>query len=140
MENRNKALFIDIFNILIRCDKVYPRVISEIRFSKKILDKIDEYHKKGYFICLVNDMSNNYIFDKRFHDKIINVVLYEIQKEFNKANCNVIYYSTSDKFFDYPNPGGIYNYCIENDVILADSIYLTNNDVAKSLSSTGDIL
>lgn len=135
----NKCIFIDIFNVLIntKSNKNYPIVIADWEFNDKILKYIKS--KKDYEICVVNNFDNNFIFNKSFHDKLINFITDKLEKILKKPVIS-IYYKSSDSFFNYPNPGGIYNVAIEYDLFLNNCEYISKNDKASSFSSIGLII
>lgn len=135
----NKVLFIDIFNCLIktRSHKKYPLHNLDWVFNDSILNFIKDNEIEN--VCIISNMSNTLIFNKRKHEELINFVQDRLIQSI-KVNTESIYYNNSDKFFDYPNPGGIYNFAIENDVYLNEAIYMTENQTSSLLSSIGKII
>lgn len=130
--HKNKVLFIDAIGCLIFTtdNSKIPKYKSAWRFNDSALEKIKYYFDKDYTICIISNVNVNSIVRPKFYEETFDLIIKELCKIFPKIPILTIYYKNADNYFKYPNPGGIFNFCIENDVALEQSLYYTKNDEA----------
>ena len=133
----NKAIFIDIDTCLIQTisGKSNPVLLTDWVFRKLIVNYLNKH--KSYKVCLIADKPYTLIVRKSFYSKYLELIVTKFKKNINK-DVEIIYYKSSDAYFHYPYPGGILNYAIENNIDLYNSIYITDNIRARTLSCIGN--
>tara|TARA_R110000772_G_C13310328_1_gene440544 strand:+ start:61973 stop:62419 length:447 start_codon:yes stop_codon:yes gene_type:complete len=136
MVKLNTCFFIDIENCLIstRSGKDKPIALADWSFNDVVLEYINS--QDFDFICLVSDRPISDIANKRRYEQLIDFIQEQLAKGF-KIPVKTIYYNVADGYFNYPCPGGIFSFAIENDVNLANSVYVSEDTRAAHLSSVG---
>ena len=132
-----EIFFIDIETCLIKTKsgRKYPEDNYDWRFNDEVL----EYIKHNNFdrVCLIADRPQGLISRQLIYNGLLKMIHENITKILTKVSVDVVYYPTGDSYFKYPYPGGILNYAIENDVNLAMSTYVTDNEKASRLATVG---
>ena len=133
----SKAIFVDVETCLIKTKSGRKQRlgITDWVFNDYIIDFTLRNKFTNFYI--VADKPFVFIIDKAKYVKFLNLVQEQLYKIFKSKDIqvNIVFYnSASDEYFHYPNPGGIFNYCIEDNINLYESYYISDNDRAKGLS------
>lgn len=132
----NKCIFVDIEECLISTisGKKYPLTVFDWRFNDEVIEFINNNPINQ--VCIIGNRNPNNLNNYKRYDNLIKAVQDKLGKII-KNPLYSIFYNTADKFFQYPYPGGILTISIDNDILLRESIYITNNEAAFSHSSIG---
>mgnify|MGYP003647648495 CR=1 FL=1 len=126
MVHLNSCFFIDIESCLIRVKsgKAFPLSNSDWIFNDEVISHIkDTQYSK---VCLIADRRYASISNLRRYERLIDFIKEQLYKILN-ITTQVIFYKGNDGYFNYPFPGGVLSFVIDNDINLAKSIYVTNN-------------
>lgn len=133
MVNLNSCFFIDIESCLIktRSKKTYPLHQQDWYFVDAVIThiKAKDYKK----VCLIADRGLSNISNQRRYETLIDFIKEQLFKIL-KIPTQVIFYKGKDEYFNYPFPGGVLSFTIDNDIDLSKSLYVTNNTKAFNLS------
>jgi len=129
----NSCFFIDINTCLIttKSGNSYPLSLKDWVFNDVVISHIkDSQYKK---VCLIADRGITEIANIRRYEHLIDFIKEQLFKILDFP-IEVIFHHSKDGYFNYPFPGGILSFVIENDIDLMRSIYVTDNRKAFNLS------
>ena len=129
----NRCFFIDIESCLIRTKsgKSFPIVDVDWVFNDHVLTHIKE---QGYTkVCLIADRGLTSIANIQRYERLIDFIREQLFKIL-KVPTQIIFYKGKDEYFNYPYPGGILSFVIDNDIDLSTSVYVTNESRAFNYS------
>lgn len=145
MKELNKYFFIDIEECLVSSINKKSRIIgiTDWKFNDFVLNYLIK--KEINHICIVANRPNYLIINRKTYERFIYFVQEQLIKIINKGidnrkrkvYINVLYNNTKDSYCNYPNPGNIFNFCIEHDVDLSESTYLSSDDYVLEKSCVG---
>lgn len=130
----NKALFIILDGTLIttQSGKSFPLHSEDWKFTTKWDDLIRESIQKGYKIVLVDNqlsVGEGLVAEKNFiakNEKICKIIEKDIPLPKNSI-ISTYCYKDNNPFMVKPNPGLLYEICLEYDIVLTDSILVGNS-------------
>ena len=129
----NSCFFIDIESCLIKTKsgKAFPIHLADWKFNDEVLNhiKTSDYSK----VCLLADRELSLIPNIIRYERFLDFVKEQLFK-IVKKEIQVIFYKTKDEYFNYPHPGGLLTFVIDNDINLSASVYVTNNPKAFNYS------
>lgn len=132
----NNALFIDVEKALTRTNsgREFPLHMADWKFNDNILKHIKDSDYD--VIVIIGNRPISKIFDKRSYNRFIDLVFDNLFKIIKKPIYIISNYS-KDTYLNYPNPGGIFTMCLDNDINLKGSTYIADDLDALENSCAG---
>jgi len=132
MVNLNRCFFIDISACIItKSGSIYPQSIRDWNFDDRVITSIkDNQYKK---VCLIADKGLTVIVNIRQYEQLIDFIKEQLFKIL-ELPVEVVFHHSKDGYLNYPFPGGILSFVIENDIDLMTSVYITDNRKSFNLS------
>jgi len=137
--NKDKALFIDLDNVLVttQTGREYPIHSKDWKFVIPALDAVKSFYNKGFLICIISNQSlieegllNETVFINRI-ESICRVI--ESQLNIQPQSIMYSYCSKINNFHKMPNPGMIYEMAVDFELHLKDSVLLSSHLLGKAL-------
>lgn len=140
-----KALFLTLDNTLITTlsGRAYSLHSEDWKFIIQTVEAIKDYYSKGYVICIITNqpqIANNIVSEKTFIRKM-NLILKTLEKDLKIKSNEISYgYCIEEGTYHYlPNPGLIYDFALEFEIDVLNSILIGNSNKDKLIATYSGI-
>lgn len=134
----NKALFITLDNTLIftKSGRKYPIHSKDWILNSDLFPAIEYFHKQKYKIIVIDNqqsVTDGYVGKVIFEEKVLEIVqtLEGITGLPENTICYDFWLGKRDKFYELPNPGMIYDFAQDYELMLGRSFMIGNSSKDK---------
>ncbi len=141
-----KAVFIILDDTLITTlsGKKYSLHGEDWKFYNQTVEAIRYYFSKGYKICIISNQLQlmNNILGQKTYDRKMELVLTTLEKDLRMPKNYISHFFSKDREDNYsvlPNPGLIYDYALDFEIDVVNSILIGSSVYDKEVQQNAGI-